>query len=115
MGLSTIIDGITAGQSLVSSFNEAIKLMGIAAIVLILVVGLLFFLPIIIASMRQIKLRVPVCIANVLIILTLFMKFYIPVILWLTIMLIAVCNKQEKPKGFEIPTINIIKYESEDK
>lgn len=114
MSLSTLMDMLIAGYSFTKAINEMIRLAGTTAIALILILGLVFFLPIIIASARKIEHRTLVCIANITVIVTLFLKFYIPIILWLIIMIIALSDKHEKQKKNEIPTINIIKYNEEE-
>ena len=68
--LENLIDFMALEQSLADGVTEMIKTLGFMAIVIILVMGFLFFIPTIISSFRQIRLRVLVCVLNVLVIAT---------------------------------------------
>ncbi|SET46474.1 hypothetical protein SAMN04487771_101944 [[Clostridium] aminophilum] len=106
--LENLIDFMSSGQSLADAVTEMLKTMGLMAIVLILVMGFLFFIPTIIASFRQIRLRVLVCALNVLVIATVCFNPFLPAVIWLCIMIIAIAGKREAKKTDGVPAINII-------
>ena len=93
--MDALIYSLREGTNLIENINEAIRLLGILAIVLILIIGFVFFLPTIIASLRHIKLRAFVCVVNVIGISTFFLSFYIPIIIWLVLMIVALVGKKE--------------------
>lgn len=113
MNIDVLLDLISGGNSLLASLSSAFQSLGILVIVLVLIVGLVFFVPTIIASMRHITLRILVCVLNVLAIALFFTKIYIPFIVWLILMILAIACKPEKKTGNTLPTIQIITDKSE--
>lgn len=95
MGLNDFMNAMLAGEGFALAAAEAIRVAGLAAVVLVLLVGLLFFLPTIVATLRHIKARVAVCVLNVLAIVTLFFGVLVPVIIWLVIMIMAIVGNPE--------------------
>ena len=106
--MSEFIELLVSGESLATAIGELFKIAGAMALAIVLIVGLIFFLPTIIATLRHIKLRVFVCILNVLAIVTLFVQILLPIIVWLVIMILAISGKTESKNKNEIPSINII-------
>ena len=65
MGLAEVIEALSEGRGLLDALSGAFRSAGLLALVLVLLIGLVFFLPAIIASLRHIKLRILVCTMNV--------------------------------------------------
>lgn len=105
---------ISSGESLATAIGEMLRMAGLTAIVFVLIIGFIFFMPTIIASLRHIKLRVLVCILNVLAIATFFVQILVPIIIWLIIMILAISAKPEQKKQNVIPSINIITTKEEE-
>lgn len=114
MELLDVIEALTRGESIIDSLRTLLQTMGIVAIVLALIGGLLFFAPTIIASMRHIKLRILICVLNVLAIVSIFMKPYIPIIIWAVIMILAISGKPEHSNQNSVPVIKIYSSKEED-
>lgn len=112
--MEELIKLVSSGESLATAIGEMLRLAGLAAIVIVLIIGFIFFVPTIIASLRHIKLRVLVCILNVAAIATIFVAIYIPVIVWLVIMIIAISGKPEPKNKNVVPSISIITAKEED-
>ena len=106
--MKEFISLLLSGESFATAISEMIKMAGIAAIVSILLIGLVFFMPTFMALLRHIKLRTFVCIFNVLAIVTLFVQIYITIIIWLIIMIMAISGKTELQNKNGVPSINII-------
>jgi hypothetical protein len=106
--MGELINLISSGESLVTAIGEMIRIAGLAALVIVLIIGFIFFVPSIVASLRHIKLRIFVCVLNVLAIATVFLKIFIPVLIWLFIMILAISGKPVRQNKNVIPTINII-------
>ena len=106
--MSEFIELIVSGESLATALGELFKIAGAMALAIVLMIGVVFFLPTIIATLRHIKLRVFVCVLNVLAIITLFVQILLPIIVWLAIMILAITGTPDSKNKNEIPTINII-------
>ena len=59
--MSEFIELLVSGESFATAIGELFKVAGVMALAIVLIVGLIFFLPTIIATLRHIKLRVLVC------------------------------------------------------
>lgn len=111
--MGELLELISSGESLAAEIGEMLRVTGLAAIVIVLLVGFVFFLPTIVASLRHIKLRVLVCVLNILAIASIFVAIYIPIVIWLVIMLIAISNRPEQKNRNVIPSINIFTNKEE--
>ena len=112
--MGELIELIVSGESFAAAISQMIRMAGLAAIAIVLIVGFIFFVPTIIASLRHIKLRIFVCILNVLAIVALFLHILIPILIWLFIMILAISGKPVLETKNTIPTINIITGNEED-
>lgn len=62
---------------------------GIALMVLILLAGLAFFVPAIVAGMRSVRVKELLCVVNVLAVATVFIDAMVPVLVWLVCIIAA--------------------------
>lgn len=106
MSIADSLSIIATGANFLTAVKWILQISIGGAIAVILLFGLLFFLPALIASMRHITARKFVCGANILSVLTLIVNWFVPIIIWLILMIVAVLGKPEHKKQ-DVPTIHI--------
>jgi uncharacterized membrane protein len=100
------MDGIFALNGLVDGVKGMFQQMALLAIVVVLLLALLFFLPCVVSAMRDTALRLPVTVGNIAAIVLIPLFPPLAVILWLVLMAAAIVGKK-KLKVIEAPDINI--------
>lgn len=96
----------SATEQLIHSIRDMFAALGILALVFVLILGLIYFAPTIIASMRNIRLKALVCIVNVGTIPLFFVRMWLPAILWLVLMILSIVGKRKRPDS-DLPNITI--------
>lgn len=105
MDLSELIDIILQSENFVDSISRIVVTAGAFSIALILLIGVFYLFPIIIATIRNSKLRKLICVLNVLNIIVLVIKPLISVLIWLTLVIVSILTDTEVKKQNTIPMI----------
>lgn len=108
-----IFEMLASGESFIKAMESMLKTAGIVALIFALLFGFIFFLPLIIASLRCIKWKITVCILNVFSILLLFKGVIAPLLAWLILLTISITCKTEKRYKTELPNIQIMVGQNE--
>lgn len=87
--MGEFIEAMASGESFLNAMSETIRALGIFALGIVLIIGLVFFAPSIIASLRDIKWKNIVTVVNVVSILAMFIYFPLVIIAWLVLMILA--------------------------
>ena len=90
----------------IESIQQLTQTIGALSIIFILIIGFIFFLPIIISSVRKSACRLIICILNITSIPLFFINLFIPVVIWLILMILAITSKKSIEK-ITPPDINI--------
>ncbi len=94
-----------------SLMEKLLDVAGVGTVIMIILIVLVYFLPAVIALIRKTKMRLLICILNVLSIATFFTKIYVPIVIWLVIMLLAIIGKRDVRTRNNLPDIVIQKEE----
>jgi len=89
---------LASGHSLTESIQELVQIAGAVAIVSILLLGFMFFLPTIISGLRKAKLRWIICVVNLVFIAVAFFNIILPAVIWLVLMILAITGKKDVEK-----------------
>lgn len=102
------MDTLHLTESILDKTTELAKTLGILAIVVLLLVLAVYFLPTILSVVRDVRFKVPIVIANLLTVFVAFQKIWISLVIWLVLMVWALVGKTNV-KTKEFPDIVIKK------
>ena len=69
--------------------------LGVLGFILIVLLVAFFFIPAIISIIKHTRYRVFICVGNIVVILLLFTKSFLPLVGWLVIALAAIIDKRD--------------------
>ena len=102
------MDTLHLTESILDKATELAKTLGILAIVVLLLVLAVYFLPTILSVVRDVRFKAPIVIANLLTVFVAFQKIWISLVIWLVLMVWALVGKTNV-KTKEFPDIVIKK------
>lgn len=104
------MDALKLSESMLDKMTELVKTLGIFAVIVILLILAIYFLPTIISLVRDIKFKIPIIIVNIVTVFIAFKKIGISLIVWLILVILSLVGKNNvKTKEFPDIIINMKK------